>query len=67
MSKICLGVIFESMNVGCKSGNVGAFLGKWNDVMFLAKEEQGLELLNPLSLKVYVESTYSLRRIMKCE
>lgn len=55
------------MKVGCKSGNTGTFLGKINDAMFLVKEEQGLEFLNPLRLKVCVESIYCLRRITKCE
>lgn len=52
------------MKVGCKSG---IFLGKINDAMLVVKEEQGLEFLNPLRLKVCVESVYCLRRITKCE
>lgn len=55
------------MKVGCKSGNTGTFLGKINDAMFLVREEQRLEFLNPLRLKVCVESIHCLRRITKCE
>ena len=33
------------MSVNSKSGNVGTFLGRCNEITFLAKEEQGLRLL----------------------